>query len=253
MAKLEAQFGTTLFNRTSNGVTLTDAGRQLIPYVEDIVAAYDRMQGSLKEQPPHKIRVAYCGYIEALVLENTFLYLHQIGKPMVISPINLKEPELDKALSTQQCDVILQISGERTHFTTQNITEYHLLAGVSSISELARRQTLTVQDLKSLPIILHSINHSRNLFQWLKSKGFDEERMILANSQSEQMLMVSLNQAIGFFPSIPNPKGLNIKLLPVADLHEAFSVTATYREETEDIRAFVEAAKGAITFSWGTV
>ena len=41
--KLEAEIGCTLLERDSQGIRLTDAGRQLLPYIQNVVCACDTL------------------------------------------------------------------------------------------------------------------------------------------------------------------------------------------------------------------
>ena len=53
--KLEAEIGCTLLERDSQGIRLTDAGRQLLPYIQNVVCACDTLlQEAAEQSDPRK-------------------------------------------------------------------------------------------------------------------------------------------------------------------------------------------------------
>ena len=48
--KLEAEVGCTLLERDSQGIRLTDAGRHLLPYIQNVVCACDTLLQEAAEQ-----------------------------------------------------------------------------------------------------------------------------------------------------------------------------------------------------------
>ena len=54
--KLEAEVGCTLLERDSQGIRLTDAGRHLLPYIQNVVCACDTLLQEAAEQNDPRTR-----------------------------------------------------------------------------------------------------------------------------------------------------------------------------------------------------
>src|SRR5215471_12746032 len=52
VAELESDLGTTLVQRTTRSVQITEAGRLLIARARDVLAAYDEMAAELQDKTP---------------------------------------------------------------------------------------------------------------------------------------------------------------------------------------------------------
>ena len=57
--KLEAEIGCTLLERDSQGIRLTDAGRQLLPYIQNVVCACDTLLQEAAEQSDVVVAVGW--------------------------------------------------------------------------------------------------------------------------------------------------------------------------------------------------
>ena len=54
--KLEAEVGCTLLERDSQGIRLTDAGKQLLPYIQNVICACDTLLQEAAEQNDPRTR-----------------------------------------------------------------------------------------------------------------------------------------------------------------------------------------------------
>ena len=59
--KLEAEVGCTLLERDSQGIRLTDAGRHLLPYIQNVVCACDTLLQEAAEQNDPRTRTLRIG------------------------------------------------------------------------------------------------------------------------------------------------------------------------------------------------
>lgn len=62
--KLEAEVGCTLLERDSQGIRLTDAGKQLLPYIQNVICACDTLLQEAAEQndprTAHRLLCEHC-------------------------------------------------------------------------------------------------------------------------------------------------------------------------------------------------
>ena len=59
--KLEAEVGCTLLERDSQGIRLTDAGKHLLPYIQNVVCACDTLLQEAAEQNDPRTRTLRIG------------------------------------------------------------------------------------------------------------------------------------------------------------------------------------------------
>ena len=59
--KLEAEVGCTLLERDSQGIRLTDAGKQLLPYIQNVICACDTLLQEAAEQNDPRTRTLRIG------------------------------------------------------------------------------------------------------------------------------------------------------------------------------------------------
>jgi LysR family transcriptional regulator, cell division regulator len=104
MRQLEAELGAALFHRTPRGVTLTDAGRRLLPFAGEIVRlTADARRAVADDGPP-------TGALTIGALESTAA-LHL---PPVLSAYAARYPDVDLSLRTgTTCELVAEVLEHR--------------------------------------------------------------------------------------------------------------------------------------------
>ena len=99
--KLEAEVGCTLLERDSQGIRLTDAGRQLLPYIQNVVCACDTLLQEAAEQSDPRKRTLRIGCFASIArarlpeLLRAFRELH----PEIKMDVLVRGDELPAALA----------------------------------------------------------------------------------------------------------------------------------------------------------
>ena len=100
--KLEAEVGCTLLERDSQGIRLTDAGRHLLPYIQNVVCACDTLLQEAAEQNDPRTRTLRIGCFASIArarlpeLLRAFRELH----PEIKMDVLVRGDELPAALAS---------------------------------------------------------------------------------------------------------------------------------------------------------
>ena len=124
--KLEAEIGCTLLERDSQGIRLTDAGRQLLPYIQNVVCACDTLlQEAAEQSDPRKrtLRIARARLPELL---RAFRAEH----PEIQLDVLVRSEELTTALASGRIQLALLDEARAKGFDFQPLADAPLVAVV---------------------------------------------------------------------------------------------------------------------------
>lgn len=107
--KLEAEVGCTLLERDSQGIRLTDAGKQLLPYIQNVICACDTLLQEAAEQNDPRTRTLRIGCFASIArarlpeLLRAFRELH----PEIKMDVLVRGDELPAALASGEIQLAL--------------------------------------------------------------------------------------------------------------------------------------------------
>ena len=107
--KLEAEVGCTLLERDSQGIRLTDAGKHLLPYIQNVVCACDTLLQEAAEQNDPRTRTLRIGCFASIArarlpeLLRAFRELH----PEIKMDVLVRGDELPAALASGEIQLAL--------------------------------------------------------------------------------------------------------------------------------------------------
>ena len=107
--KLEAEVGCTLLERDSQGIRLTDAGKHLLPYIQNVVCACDTLLQEAAEQNDPRTRTLRIGCFASIArarlpeLLRAFRALH----PEIKMDVLVRGDELPAALASGEIQLAL--------------------------------------------------------------------------------------------------------------------------------------------------
>jgi DNA-binding transcriptional LysR family regulator len=260
MKQLEIELGVTLFVRRANRIALTKQGQFFRSAAQDIVNNYTKALSELAEyndEVQQNLQVGYFSAFEQRLLKSA-LYALKIDQPDLHLNIreesnehlmqSIKIGNLDAALSieygNQHLDLDSSISSE-TIFTGE------MVMGVSTLNALSKQDYLLPEDLKNdQPILYYSPESSTFLMEsFLSSMTFitDLERIQRVTSVEQMQLLVSLNQALAFYPSgLLNSELMtadsHIKLMPIRHSQQQYQIVVLYRTDNENpaLKSFLQ-------------
>ena len=128
--KLEAEIGCTLLERDSQGIRLTDAGRQLLPYIQNVVCACDTLlQEAAEQSDPHKrtLRIGCFASIARARLPE-LLRVFRAEHPEIQLDVLVRSEELTTALASGRIQLALVDEARAKGFDFQPLADAPLVA-----------------------------------------------------------------------------------------------------------------------------
>lgn len=210
LKSLEGALGEKLFRRAGRNLALTDTGKLVFRYADEIFSLGQEMLGTLQGRPEGRLARVNVGVADALPK----LVAYQLIEPA----LQLKDAyrivcregtnaELLPALAVHDIDVVLTDAPVEPGI---NVKAFHHLLGECDIllfasTKLARRYRRDFpRSLDSAPFLLPTRNTTlrRSLDQW-----FDHEKIqpkIIAEFEDNALLMVFGQHGVGIFvaPSV---------------------------------------------------
>ena len=156
--ELESQFGTALFDRRGNQVSLTAAGSLLLRHAETIMATYRQLEfdmNALKGEPGGTLRVGASTTVAQYVIPPVLARFHEQSAEVSISLLNGNTQQIEQALLNNDIDLGL-VEG-RTHHSDIRYTSFvkdELVLVCQPDHPLAGRDEITLDELRTIPILL---------------------------------------------------------------------------------------------------
>lgn len=239
--ELEGQLGTSLFDRHTRFVGLTDAGKRLLPLAIDILERVDSAVDSMVDITT--LKTGRVTIASATVLAATFL-------PSRIASFMRNHPEIRIDLRDVSEDEIrtLLIDGEAdigvgtSRFSEQEINEHALFADHLALfcpanDPLAAKETVEWADFNNRPFIALTPENplQRRIDQLLEANGVMARRLFSVRFSATLLALVNEGLGIGILPA--GSEGLspmvNIVMRPITDQVASRNVVAlTLRERT---------------------
>lgn len=156
--ELEHQFGTALFDRRGNQVSLTAAGSLLLRHAETIMATYRQLtfdMNALKGEPGGTLRLGASSTVAQYVIPPVLARFHEQSADVAISLLSGNTEQIEQALLSNDIDLGL-VEG-RTHHSDIRYTSFvkdELVLICRPDHPLAIRDEITLDELRNVPIVL---------------------------------------------------------------------------------------------------
>jgi len=156
--ELEHQFGTALFDRRGNQISLTTAGQLLLRHAETIMATYRQLEfdmNALKGQPGGALRLGASSTVAQYVIPPVLARYHEHSADVSISLLSGNTEQIEQQLLNKNIDLGL-VEG-RTHHSDIRYTPFvkdELVLVCQADHPLADRDEITIDELKAVPILL---------------------------------------------------------------------------------------------------
>ncbi|GAB3577002.1 LysR family transcriptional regulator [Spirosoma luteolum] len=156
--ELENRFGTALFDRRGNQISLTTAGQLLLRHAETILATYRQLEfdmNALKGEPGGVLRLGASSTVSQYVIPPVLARFHEQSADVSISLNSGNTEQIEQQLLNNDIDLGL-VEG-RTHHSDIRYTPFvkdELVLICRSDHPLASRDEITLDELRTIPIVL---------------------------------------------------------------------------------------------------
>ncbi|MBD2751806.1 LysR family transcriptional regulator [Spirosoma validum] len=156
--ELEHQFGTALFDRRGNQISLTTAGNVLLRHAETIMGTYRQLEfdmNALKGESGGTLRVGASTTIAQYVIPPVLARFHEQSADVSISLLSGNTEQIEQQLLNN--DVDLGLVEGRTHHSDIRYTPFlkdELVLVCRTDHPMADRDEITLDELRAVPIVL---------------------------------------------------------------------------------------------------
>jgi len=160
MKALEAFYKTTLFERNGNAIRLTKGGQLLLNHLKEARKIQNQLEFELSILKDHlkakgELKLGASTTVALYIIPKILSAFHQKYPEVKISLLNRNTDTITKALLDQDIDIgIVEGKKKNTAILYQPFITDEVVAVCSSKSPIAKKRTLTIQDIQQYPVVL---------------------------------------------------------------------------------------------------
>ncbi len=205
--QLETLLGHRLFSRSGRRLVLTESGRVVFRFADEIFSLGREMVDTLKDRPvgkPLRVQVGIADIVPKLVAEHVLAPALKLGEPVRLICREDKPDRLLASLALHELDVILTDAPASPHV---NIRAFNHLLGSSEVAFFGRpglasryRRNFPAS-LNGAPVLLPTENTMmrRSLEQWFDFQDIRPD--IIGEFEDSALLKVFGLRGTGLFPA----------------------------------------------------
>jgi LysR family transcriptional activator of nhaA len=252
---LEQALGEKLFNRSGRTLVLTEAGRVVYPYADEIFGLGAEMMETLKGRPtgrPVRLVVGIANVIPKLVAFRVLQPAFQMPEGVHVECLEDRPNRLLAELATHRLDLVL---ADAPAGPSVRVRAYSHLLGECGVSifgtaRLARAHHRGFpRSLDGAPFLLPTADSTlrRSLDQWFEAQGVRPE--IVGQFEDSALLKILGQSGVGLFavPSAIDPEvrgRYGVRLVGRVDVRERFyAITVERKLKHPAVVAISEAAR----------
>lgn len=219
--RLEGELGEPLFHRDPRSVSLTEAGRALLPHARAALAAAERGRdaiASLREMLRGRLRIGVAGPVDQ-PLGAALGELHRAHPDIEVLLTTRNNEPLLEALADGQIDVGIVGIGTQAvpaQLTTRLISSEELALGVSQSHPLAGRKSVTISRLREEPFVtlVHGTGHREAFDEAFDDAGYRPRIAAEAGELSSLVELVAEGLGVAILPRAA-AEGANVAVLEI--------------------------------------
>ncbi|MBF7097550.1 LysR family transcriptional regulator [Alkalibacter mobilis] len=219
---LENEIGFPLFDRTTNGLVITEYGKQFKDHAMVILNEYQLMHQQIRLLSNNKKKSLYLGYAEGIfyMLPKNFISQFMLDYPDInIILKRYQDKECENAVLSKEVDLAFTTS-PIIHSELKTLLKFRseVYAVINKEHPLAAKESITINDLKRERIIALNTDTKCSLtLNTLNSLGIEPKLFINPSELNIQFDLCSANMAIGFYSGNPEHLPQNLLLKPVTN------------------------------------
>lgn len=170
--ELEADLGIVIFNRSTKGMMLTPDGEEFILYAQQILKQIDDVESLYKQRLPKKQKFSLsaprAAYISDAVAQwiaqndtaSIDLYYQETNAQQTIQQVVANDCKLGIVRCVEQDDRLLKLTLDEKNLSYELIAEFSAVLVMNQNNPLAKKDTLTQEDLSDCLEIVHADSFS---------------------------------------------------------------------------------------------
>jgi DNA-binding transcriptional LysR family regulator len=169
--ELEERLGVRLFERDTRSVTLTPAGRMLLPKAERILALLGQAETALRaEAQPTRLRVGLTTAVEASSFDALLARLAVARPAATLEPVADSSPRLVRAVEAGRLDAaFIALPTQTRDLALCNVGTQAMMVALCTTHPLARRRSIGLKDLEGHALFRFERARQPAFFDFLQS------------------------------------------------------------------------------------
>jgi len=156
--ELEREYGVSLFDRLGNRIQLTEAGQLLLEHANRIIRDYERLDydmNALSQNSSGVLRVGASTTISQYVMPEMIADFHKQNPGIRITMLSGNSREVESALAEGRIDIgMVEGIVRQPQYKYTPFMDDELVAIVSTKSRLPIGESITLDDLRRVPIVI---------------------------------------------------------------------------------------------------
>ena len=201
--QLEEELGVRLFDRIGHAVRLTDQGRQILPYAQQVCRLCSQMSHEAPQPAPTVVRLATADSLCAPLLDH-FAQLRQEYPNILVKMTTAGTAELFRLLDHNEVDMVCTLDSHI--YNTAYVIAAEERAGlhfvVSANHPLARKGTIAIEDILTQNLLLteKGMSYRRLLDEWLAKESVQVQPVLEVGSADLICKLVGQGMGMSFLP-----------------------------------------------------
>ena len=248
--ELEERLGARLFERNTQGVALTDAGRRLLPYARKVGQLLREAQAQVARAGPlPALRLGLTSALEPEWFGAMAARLQAAHPDTAVSTVSDSSPRLVRQLRSGRLDAaFVALPTEATGLNVIEVDRLAMVLAIASSHPLARRRSVRLADLASEPVFWFErarqpafFDHCMAVFE---RHRFAPTRLKEPLDQHVLLSQVASGRGAAFLPrSFAALKRTGVAYRPLVEGDElSVGVGLATPQEEPDVRAMLLAA-----------
>lgn len=238
--QLEEELGFRLFDRIGHAVRLTDKGRDVLVYAQQVCRLCQQMMCEDKDSIEREtlVRIATSDSLSASLLYECFPFIRKSHPGIHLKLTTAGTEDLFRLLDHNEVDIVCTLDSHiyNTNYVIANEKKVGVHFIVNSSSPLASQEYLTKEDLLKEQLLLTEKNMSyrRLLDQWLATHSLEIHPTLEAGQADLLCSLVEQGLGCSFLPDYVTEEALNkgsIKRLTVRDFYPDLWKQILYHRE----------------------
>lgn len=221
---LETELGVTLFDRIGKRVSLTDAGRALLPYARQILSMVEAAENEVRERSQLKRGKAILGApptVSTHVLPARLMQFRQVWPGLEVTLREAGTETLLSQIEEGKVDLAI-IAAEITPETVEStpfLTETYILAVSDRHPFLGKRQTVKLADLSAEPFILFPEGYKLRevTLSACRRAGFEPKVALDGGAMQSALEFVGAGLGVALVPELALTESHNIHAVRISD------------------------------------
>lgn len=251
ISRLEEELGQPLFERQTRKVSLTDAGNLLLDKARQILTLVDDTKAQFVDDGrTGRIRVAAIPTIAPYFLPERLRDFHRDFPCSCVVVFEDTTDNLVKKLKDGLVDVVIAAMPiDAKYLEVEKLFDEELLLVTAAESPLAKKKTIRLGDIQTLPFVLLGEAHclSDSIVSFCRQKSFHPLSVERTSQLATVQELVALNHGISFVPQMAAERDISARrvyrsLEGKQPMRTIVMVTNPYRYESQlqgNFRAFV--------------